>query len=78
MKIGSICVSEQQHETSEKGAEAQKHETLLSNEPCQGKAVAGTWINGRFPTETALGHVLQWMEMTRSAQTELIFMSPWL
>lgn len=67
----SVCISDKQHETSDltsdKGAKAQKHETLLSNDPCRGKMLLslGLMANLRgFATETALGYVLQWVEIT--------------
>lgn len=51
----SICISDKQYETSdlpsEKGAKAQKHETLLSNDPCRGKLLLSFGLMANFLTE---------------------------
>lgn len=51
----SICIGDQQHETSdlpsEKEATAQKHETLLSNDLCRGKLLLSLGLMANFLTE---------------------------
>lgn len=69
-----ICISDKQHETfnlpSEKGAKAQKPETLLSSDPWWGELLVSLGLMANllrrdFTTETALVCVFQWVEITR-------------
>lgn len=69
----SICISDKQHETSdlpsEKGAKAQKPETLLLNGLWLGVllvalGLTANLLGGDLTTETALGYVFQKVEIT--------------